>query len=90
MSEEFEKLGRKRSNDPAQESLRQAKDAWNQEVKSLIAGLIAFKQGMNGRGNPKAGIPPSSIKDPLPPQMGQYLNGIATHYSKIVDDAKKI
>lgn len=90
MSEKFNKTARKRSNDPQQEKLRQAKDAWNQDVKTLIAGLIAFKRGINGRGDPRASLPPSSIKDPLPPQIGQYLNSIANQYGKVIDDAKSI
>lgn len=81
---------RKRSADPAQEHLREQKALWNASTKDLIAKLIAFKRGLNGRGDPQAGLPPSNIKEPFPPQIGQYLSDIATHYTSLVDGAEKI
>lgn len=83
-------IARKRSSDPAQEHLREQKAIWNQATKDLIFKLIAFKRGLNGRGDPKSGLPPSDIKDPFPPQIGQYLDDIATHYTALVDGAEKI
>lgn len=88
--EKIAKRSRKPSNDPAQEKLRQAKDAWNEKASMIIAGLIALKRGLNGRGDPKAGLPPSSIKEPLPPQIGQYLSEMSNKFLSLVDGAKKI
>lgn len=88
--EKIAKRPRKPSNDPAQEKLRQAKDAWNEKASTVIAGLIALKRGLNGRGDPKAGLPPSSIKEPLPPQVGQYLSEMSNQFLSVIDEARKI
>lgn len=87
---EFEKLGRKASSDPIQEKLRQNKASWNADMSSLIAKLIAFKRGLNGRGDAKAGLPPSSIKDPVPSEVGNYLNELANQYLSVVSGANSI
>lgn len=81
---------RKKSEDPVQEALRQNKDTWNHDASLLIAQLIAFKKGLNGRGEPKIGIPPGSIKDPMPHEVGSYLDQLADRYSKLISDAHKI
>lgn len=86
----MEKQGRKKSLDPVQEALRQRKDEWNKEVSSFIAGIIALKKGMNGRGDQKIGLPPSSIKEPLPTQVGSYLLFLADEFSKIISGGKEI
>lgn len=90
MEQKILRIARKHSLDKAQEQLRQTKDDWNLQVKELIALLIPFKRGMNGKGDAKIGIPPSNIKDPLPPQMGHYLSEISNRYSKVVEDAQKL
>lgn len=84
------KFARTRSSDPEQEKLRAAKDEWNEEVSLLISELIAFKRAVNGRGDKNFGIPPSSIKDPLPPQINSLMGLISTQSSKVVNDASKI
>lgn len=84
------KMARKRSNDPAQEALRQNKDAWNAEVSALISELISLKRGMNGKGDQDVGLPPSSIKYPLPPEIQQYLLGVSARSSKIFDFGRRI
>lgn len=81
---------RKKSEDPVQEALRQNKDTWNHDASLLIAQLIAFKKGLNGRGEPKIGIPPGSIKDPMPHEVGSYLDQLADRYNKLISDAHKI
>lgn len=83
-------IARKRSADPAQEHLREQKAIWNKSTTDLIAKIIAFKRGLNGRGDPRVGLPPSNIKEPLPPQIGSYLDGIATGYEALVNGAEKI
>jgi hypothetical protein len=85
-----EKIARKRSADPKQEQLRGHKDQWNKDVSLLIAQLIAFKRGLNGRGEPRVGLPPSSIKEPIPNEVGQYLDQMATRFQKIVSEADNI
>lgn len=85
-----EKIARKRSADPKQETLRGHKDQWNKEVSLLIAQLIAFKRGLNGRGEPRVGLPPSSIKEPMPNEVGQYLEQMAIRFQKVVSEADHI
>lgn len=87
---EFIVTARKKSEDPVQEALRQNKDTWNHDASLLIAQLIAFKKGLNGRGEPKVGIPPGSIKDPMPNEVGSYLDQLSERYSKLISDAHKI
>lgn len=86
----MEKLARKKSSDPAQEALRQEKDNWNRSVSALIAGLIVLKKGFNGRGDARVGLPPSSIKEPLPGQIGEYLSHIVDDFQQVVHDGKNI
>ena len=81
---------RKKSEDPVQEALRQHKDKWNHETSLLIAQLIAFKKGLNGRGESKVGIPPGSIKDPMPHEVGSYLDQLSDRYNKLISDAHSI
>jgi hypothetical protein len=90
MAENITKNARKRSEDPVQESLRQHKDEWNGEASLLIAQLIAFKRGLNGRGEPRVGLPPSSIKNPLPNEVAQYLEQLTTRYEQLITDARNI
>lgn len=90
MSDKIEKIARKPSSDPAQEKLRQDKDSWNEAVKSLISRLIAFKRGLNGRGDAKASLPPTNIKDPFPSEIGSYLNEVANEYIAVVNGAHSI
>jgi hypothetical protein len=85
-----EKIARKRSADPKQETLREHKDQWNKDMSLLIAQLIAFKRGLNGRGEPRVGLPPSSIKEPIPNEVGQYLEQMASRFQKIVSEADHI
>ena len=90
MAKPLEIIARKRSEDPIQEALREHKASWNEKVKLLIAQLIAFKRGINGRGDPRAGIPPSNIKETFPPEIPQYLDEMAQRYLDVVNDAKGI
>lgn len=90
MTENIEKEARKTSPDPVQEALRGHKDTWNHEASLLIAQLIAFKRGLNGRGEPKVGLPPGSIKDPIPSEVGSYLDQLADRYNKLISDAHSI
>lgn len=90
MNENKLSLARKRSEDPAQEHLRQQKDIWNQAAKSLITKMIAFKRGINGRGDPREGLPPSKIENPLPSEISQYLDHMANEYTSLLDGAYSI
>jgi len=90
MAERLEIIARKRSEDSSQENIRERKAQWNKEVKTLIAQLIAFKRGINGRGDPRAGLPASNIKYPFPNEIGRYLEEMATRYQKVIDEARRI
>jgi hypothetical protein len=86
-----DKLARTRSIDPRQEHLRERKSKWNKECSEFIARinafkphLISFKRGLNGRGDAKAGLPISNIKDPLPSDIGAYLSGTSSEFGELV------
>lgn len=81
---------RKKSQDPIQEALRTHKDKWNLAAKEFIARVIAFKRAMNGRGDNKYGLPPGSIKDPLPDQIGSFLSTLSANYEQLAAEALQI
>lgn len=90
MKNEFVKQSRKQSEDPVQEALRQHKAEWNKDTSLLIAQLIAFKKGLNGRGESRVGLPPSTIKNPLPNEIVQYLAQLTDRYNSLISDAHSI
>jgi len=79
-----------RSKDNAQQRLRDRKRQWNSTYKDFSQKLKAFKDGMNGRGNAKVGLPPSNIKEPMPHEIGSYLSELAGEFQTIVGDAQTI
>lgn len=78
---------RSRSSDPVQESLRERKQKWNSEVSELISELISLKMSVNGFGDSDRGIPPSSIKNPLPAEVSSLLSEVANDYQTIIGGA---
>lgn len=83
---------RKRSADPLQEQLRAKKQQWNEECSEFIADLnafkptlIAFKRGLNGRGDAKAALPISDIKNPLPEQVSSYLSVVVREFEQLAN-----
>lgn len=95
---------RTRSTDPVQEHLRERKSVWNKACSEFIArlnafkpALISFKRGLNGRGDQKAGLPISTIKEPLPNEISGYLghvgggfNELASEFATLVSEANGI
>lgn len=79
-----------KSKDPRQQQLRDQKQEWNHNYSYFSQRLKAFKDGLNGRGNSKAGLPPSSIKEPLPGEIGSFLNGLAGEFQSIVSGAESV
>lgn len=90
MVRELSAKARKRSDDPSQESLREAKSKWNDEKKLFIAQVIAFGRGFNGKGDARAGLPTSDIKYPFPPEITQYLEDMTRRFERLVTDARHI
>ncbi len=86
----MEKFARKHSDDPVQEALRTHKDKWNIAAKEFIARVIAYKRALNGRGDQKYSLPPGKIQDPLPQNVGAFLNEIASNFEQLVGEAMKI
>jgi hypothetical protein len=78
------------SKDQNQLKLRQHKRRWSDGTSAFISKLIAFKRGLNGRGDAKAALPPSSIKEPLPAEIGAFLDGMAGEFQRLVADADAI
>jgi hypothetical protein len=79
-----------RSKDQNQQQLRDKKQHWNASYKDFSQRLKAFKDGLNGRGNTKLGLPPSNIKEPLPTEIGSFLNQLASEFQSIVGEAGNI
>jgi hypothetical protein len=86
----LKKDAQKGIKDPIQQQLRQMKKQWSKDTSVLIAQLIAFKRGLNGRGDPKAGLPPSNIKDSLPKELEIYMNQMVSRFEDITSRADKI
>lgn len=84
----MEKVGK--STDPVQQTLRDHKKNWNLAVKEFIKRVIAFKRTLNGRGDTNYSLPPSTIKDPLPSEVGSFMNQLANDFELIVSEATKI
>jgi len=87
---DLEKNARKKSPDPIQEHLRAHKEHWNANTSKLVARLIAFKKALNGRGDPKLGLPPSNIKDPLPSMVESLLGQLKQDAGDVLSDAGDI
>lgn len=82
--------GRKRSADPKQEALRNAKDQWNDAASKFISTLIHLKRGINGRGSAELNIPPSKITEPLPSEIGSVLSTLSSDFQALVSSAGQI
>lgn len=79
-----------KAKDPAQLRLREHKRKWNASYKDLTGKLKAFKNGLNGKGDTKHSLPPSDIKNPVPNEVGSYLNQLAAQFQSLVTDANAI
>lgn len=84
------KISASKSTDPIQQKLREQKAAWNREVSALISNLISLKKGINGRGDLEKNIPPSNIKDQLPPAVEGYLSEITSNLADISQECQSI
>ena len=79
-----------KSKDPVQQKLRDHKSKWNSDVSSFITKLIAFKRGINGRGDTKFDLPVSKIQDPFPQSVPQILSTLTSEYEKLAKEAVSI
>jgi len=79
-----------KTKDPKRNELRVRKNQWNKSTKKFIGDFIALKKGINGAGDSKHGIPPVSIDEPFPAQIGSFLNELAGSASKIIEEARQI
>lgn len=79
-----------KSTDPVQQALRDHKKRWNLASKEFIKRLIAFKKGINGRGAPNYGLPVSNIKDPMPTEIGSFLNELSGNFQQLAEEALQI
>lgn len=80
----------KRSADPIQQALRDHKKQWNANCSEVIGQLIALKRGLNGKGDNKIGLPPGSIKDPIPNEVSGLLTQLAGEFQQLVGGAQGI
>jgi hypothetical protein len=80
----------KKSTDPIQQALRDHKKDWNAQCSSIIGRLIALKRGINGKGDAKVGLPPSSIKEALPGEVNSLLGQLAGEFQELVGSAQGI
>lgn len=81
---------RKKSADPVQEALRQHKSDWKDSQKEFVAHLMGLKNGINGRGDNRFGIPPSNIKDPLPGEVASLLGSLTSQFQSLVGGASAL
>lgn len=79
-----------KSNDPVQQALRDHKKRWNVAFKEFKKRMSAFSQGLNGKGNPSYGLPPSDIKDPLPEEDFSFLNQLSADFQQLAEEALRI
>ncbi len=81
---------KKKSADPVQQALRDHKAEWKESQKDFIAQVQGLKNGLNGRGDSRFGIPPSNIKDPLPGEVGALLGALSSQFQALVGGASSI
>lgn len=83
------KEGRKPSNDPVQEKLRENKAQWNKSVSELIGDLINFKKLMNGSPS-KFNMERSTIKEPIPSDPAAIIGVLAGDFQELAQKANAI
>lgn len=76
--------------DEASKPLRAAKKNWNKAYKEFSQRLKNFKDALNGRGSSKYGLPPSNLKNPLPPELASFLSELTSNYTALSDAAHHI
>jgi uncharacterized membrane protein (UPF0127 family) len=79
-----------KSKDPEQQKIRDAKKNWNIASRAMIAKIIAFKKGINGRGDAKSGLPVSDIKMPIPAEVSSFANEIEANFQQLMQAAEQI
>jgi hypothetical protein len=79
-----------KSKDVAQQKIRDNKSSWNQDVSHFISKMIAFKRGINGRGDTKYNLPISKIQDPFAASIPQTLSQLTAEYEKLAKEAVAI
>jgi uncharacterized protein len=84
----MEKLAK--SDDPKQQALRDAKKNFNMASKEWISRFIAFKRGLNGRGDNKYNLHPSRIQDPMPPEVLSFLHQLIDNFQRLTEAAAAI
>lgn len=80
---------RKKSNDPAQEALREKKALWNKEVSEFIDNVIHVKKMINGWPS-KFHMERSKITDPLPKDPVTILGVLAGDFRDIATKGNDI
>jgi len=79
-----------RSKDPKQQVLRDHKRNWNIAAREFAARLRGFKSSMNGKGSVQYGIPPSDIKNPLPSEVGSFMQELVSNFQQLMSEADRI
>jgi hypothetical protein len=82
--------GSNKQKDPVQQRLRKHKRNWSTNVSEFVSKLFAVKNTINGRGDAKANLQPTSIKDPLPGEVGALLDQLASQFQSIIQDGGSI
>ncbi len=79
-----------KSKDSVQQKLRDAKKNWNLASREFIARVIAFKKGINGRGDAKKNLPVSDIKQPIPQEVSSFGNELESNFAQLMGAAEAI
>ena len=72
-----------KSKDVVQQKIRDDKSSWNHDVSHFISKMIAFKRGINGRGDTKYNLPISKIQDSFVASIPQTLSQLTAEYEKL-------
>lgn len=84
------KRTRKPHKDKDIEAVLLLKDKWNLQASQFIYDLIAFKRGLNGRGDAEHRLPPSRVTDKLDASIATLLNRLTGQYRDLAQNGLAI
>jgi uncharacterized membrane protein (UPF0127 family) len=73
-----------------QKALRDAKKRWSKACSEMIKRVIAFKRGLNGKGDLSYGLPPGNLTAPLPSEVQAFESELASNFQQLMGEANRI
>lgn len=86
----MDKTAKSRAKDPEQDKVRAGKAVVNQRANNFIQEILAFKRGINGRGDVSAGLPASRIHHPMPREVRSYLHQLAQAFADLTAASESV